>query len=84
MEPYGTREIMERAFGLCQEVALYMPRTSDLKQLADYNELGEKLEIVHYCMGRKSKALTAYYGKLGGRVRTRREAEWRDNVVVDY
>ncbi|OKL55772.1 hypothetical protein UA08_08989 [Talaromyces atroroseus] len=41
---------------------LYLPRTSDLKQLARLVDNGEKIHVKHYCMEGSSKALCAYYG----------------------
>lgn len=45
-------------------MAFFLPRTSDLSQLAKYVEGSRKAQAVHYCTGRRSKALCAYFGEL--------------------
>jgi trimethylguanosine synthase len=40
--------------------ALYLPRTSDLRQIASLAPEGKKAEVVQYCMEGASKALVAY------------------------
>ena len=73
MEPYTGSYIMEMARKVAANIALYIPRTSDLNQLARYVGSGEEMEVVHYCLGRKSKAITAYFGVLNERVKMLRE-----------
>lgn len=43
-------------------MVLYLPRTSDLRQLARLVEKGNQVIVEHYCMEAASKALCAYYG----------------------
>lgn len=58
MEPYGLRKLHEACRPM--EHALYLPRTSDLRQLAELAPAGQKLEVVQYCMEGASKAMVAY------------------------
>lgn len=46
---------MEASRELTRNLALYIPRTSDLNQLAKLLPDGEVVEAVHYCVSRKSK-----------------------------
>jgi len=57
MQPYSLKKI----HSVCKDMdsALYLPRTSDLRQVARLAE-GKKLEVVQYCMEGASKALVAY------------------------
>ncbi|CAG8956800.1 hypothetical protein HYFRA_00011189 [Hymenoscyphus fraxineus] len=59
MLPYSVQEIHQACKGM--PTALFLPRTSDLNQLARLapNE-GEKFDVVQYCMEGASKALVAY------------------------
>jgi trimethylguanosine synthase len=43
-------------------MVLYLPRTSDLRQIADVVEDKKKAVVMHYCMEGASKALCAYLG----------------------
>ncbi|KXX74265.1 Trimethylguanosine synthase [Madurella mycetomatis] len=58
MEPYN----LETLHKACRpmEHALYLPRTSDLRQIARLAPAGEKIEVVQYCMEGASKAMVAY------------------------
>jgi len=60
MQPYGLKML----HGMCWEMehVLYLPRTSDLRQIAALVGDGEdrKIECVQYCMDGASKALVAY------------------------
>lgn len=42
------------------EYTLYLPRTSDLRQIAKLAPEGKKLEVVQYCMEGASKAMVVY------------------------
>jgi trimethylguanosine synthase len=58
MQPYGLKELTgayERF-----EHALFLPRTSDIRQIAKLAPEGEKIEVVQYCMEGASKAMVAY------------------------
>ncbi|KFY75706.1 hypothetical protein V499_04332 [Pseudogymnoascus sp. VKM F-103] len=58
MQPYSAKQIHE----MCKstECALFLPRTSDLRQIAKLAPEGNKVEVVQYCMEGASKALVAY------------------------
>lgn len=58
MQPYSLRQI----HGMCKgmDSALYLPRTSDLRQISKLAPKGKKIEVVQYCMEGASKALVAY------------------------
>ncbi|USW59135.1 Putative RNA cap guanine-N2 methyltransferase, S-adenosyl-L-methionine-dependent methyltransferase [Septoria linicola] len=61
MEPYNLKVLYD-AFSAANEVVLYLPRTSDVQQLAKYAKGDEKLPVTHYCMKGASKALCVFYG----------------------
>jgi trimethylguanosine synthase len=58
MYPYSMKTI----HGFCKgmDSALYLPRTSDLRQIAKLAPEGKKVEVVQYCMEGAAKALVAY------------------------
>lgn len=58
MYPYTIKKI----HSACKKMdsALYLPRTSDLRQIARLAPEGKKVEVVQYCMEGASKALVAY------------------------
>lgn len=58
MQPYSVKMIHEACRNM--DSALYLPRTSDLRQLAKLPPAGTKAEVVQYCMEGASKALVAY------------------------
>lgn len=63
MQPYSLKQIHE----MCRmmDCALYLPRTSDLRQIAKVAPAGKKIEVVQYCMEGASKALVAYIPAAG-------------------
>ena len=58
MQPYN----LAKLYQACTPVAhaLYLPRTSDLRQIAKLAPEGQKIEVVQYCMEGASKAMVAY------------------------
>lgn len=58
MQPYSLGQIYEA----CKKMyaALYLPRTSNLRQIARLAPERKKIEVVQYCMKGASKALVAY------------------------
>ncbi|RPB13281.1 S-adenosyl-L-methionine-dependent methyltransferase [Morchella conica CCBAS932] len=64
MEPYAGSYIMEQALNVSRNIALYIPRTSNLNQVAKMVPKGERVQAIHYCIQRRSKALTVYFGNL--------------------
>jgi trimethylguanosine synthase len=63
MQPYSLKQIHD----ICRimDFALYLPRTSDLRQIARAAPPGKKIEVVQYCMEGASKALVAYIPAAG-------------------
>ena len=55
MQPYSLKDLIQPFRRLTADVALYLPRTSDLRQLAKVIEDDRKVTIVHYCMKGASK-----------------------------
>lgn len=55
MQPYSLSDILQPFQKLTMDVALYLPRTSDLRQLAGLARDDEKVTVVHYCMQGASK-----------------------------
>ncbi|KAK5107167.1 hypothetical protein LTR62_001661 [Meristemomyces frigidus] len=66
MEPYSLLHLYRSFSTVTKDMVLYLPRTSDLRQLAMYDDEGEKLKVVHYCMHGASKAICVYFGATGG------------------
>ncbi|KAK4043655.1 RNA cap guanine-N2 methyltransferase-domain-containing protein [Parachaetomium inaequale] len=59
MEPYNLATLHEACRPM--EHALFLPRTSDVRQIAALvPEGGDKIEVVQYCMEGASKAMVAY------------------------
>ncbi|KAL2134373.1 hypothetical protein VTI74DRAFT_364 [Chaetomium olivicolor] len=58
MQPYNLKTLHEACRPM--EHALYLPRTSDIRQIAKLVPDGEKIEVVQYCMEGASKAMVAY------------------------
>jgi trimethylguanosine synthase len=63
MQPYSLKALYEPFAASASHVVLFLPRTSDLKQIAEYGNKNEKLRIMHYCMYGASKALCVFYGE---------------------
>lgn len=65
MEPY-TLDDMHTAFTkVASHAVLYLPRQSDIRQLARHADESRKLKVRHYCANLNSKALCVYYGDFG-------------------
>lgn len=62
MEPYNLDMLYRSFTRYSTEVVLYLPRNSDLNQIARYGEDGKKLEVAHYTIMGASKALCVYFG----------------------
>ncbi|KAK0118852.1 hypothetical protein ONS95_007729 [Cadophora gregata] len=58
MQPYGIKQIYEVVKTM--DSALYLPRGSDLRQIARLAPGEKKIEVVQYCMQGASKAMVAY------------------------
>ncbi|KAI1499134.1 RNA cap guanine-N2 methyltransferase-domain-containing protein [Biscogniauxia marginata] len=58
MEPYNLAKL--HGAYKAMDHALYLPRTSDLRQIAKLVPDGTKIEVVQYCVEGASKAMVAY------------------------
>ncbi|KAH7328789.1 RNA cap guanine-N2 methyltransferase-domain-containing protein [Stachybotrys elegans] len=58
MQPYNLQQLYDAYKKM--DHALFLPRTSDIRQIAKLAPADEKLEVVQYCMEGASKALVAY------------------------
>jgi trimethylguanosine synthase len=62
MQPYSLNALHEPFSKITSHVVLYLPRTSDLRQIAGVVEDQKEALVMHYCMEGASKALCAYLG----------------------
>lgn len=62
MQPYKLKDLLYPFQKLTKDVVLYLPRTSDIRQLVENTSEGRKTTVMHYCMEGASKAICAYYG----------------------
>lgn len=58
MQPYN----LDQLHTVCDRMdhALFLPRTSDIRQIAKLAPKGQKIEVVQYCMEGASKAMVAF------------------------
>ncbi|KAJ5702082.1 hypothetical protein N7488_009630 [Penicillium malachiteum] len=62
MEPYSLEVLYKEYSAFTKHFALFLPRTSDLQQIAKYVPNGSQAPVIHYCMEGHSKALCVFYG----------------------
>ncbi|KIV93195.1 hypothetical protein PV10_04432 [Exophiala mesophila] len=62
MEPYSFSFLYQSFKKITSEVVLYLPRTSDLRQISKFAKEDTKTQVVHYCTYGTSRALSAYFG----------------------
>lgn len=62
MEPYNMQHLHDAYAKVTDHFVLYLPRTSDVRQLVRYHKGEDKLKVIHYCMHGSSKALCVFYG----------------------
>ncbi|KAL8833991.1 MAG: hypothetical protein Q9170_003993, partial [Blastenia crenularia] len=55
MQPYSLQQLLESFRQLTENIVLFLPRTSDLRQLAKANEETKRIKAIHYCMAGASK-----------------------------
>ena len=55
MEPYNFDKLYKSFTKYSKELVLYLPRNSDLNQIAKYVPEGQKLEVAHYAIIGASK-----------------------------
>jgi hypothetical protein len=60
MDPYNLEKIMTEFRKVTNEIVLYLPRTSNMNQIADFADVaeGDKIPVMHYCMNGASKVST--------------------------
>jgi trimethylguanosine synthase len=58
MEPYNLTKLHEAYKAM--DHALFLPRTSDLRQIAELVPDGTKIDVIQYCVEGASKAMVAY------------------------
>ncbi|KAK3045013.1 hypothetical protein LTS18_014786, partial [Coniosporium uncinatum] len=63
MEPYSLTKLYDAFSRITREIVLYLPRTSNLNQIAKFGkEEDMKVQVTHYCVKGASKALCVFYG----------------------
>lgn len=65
MQPYSFSQLYESFKKLTPNMVLYLPRTSDLRQIANVVGEDKQTQIVHYCTSGSSRAMCAYIGDWG-------------------
>ncbi|KAL9123496.1 MAG: hypothetical protein Q9175_008345, partial [Cornicularia normoerica] len=55
MQPYTLTDLLFPFQQMTEDVVLYLPRTSDVRQLAKRSSEGSKTTVMHYCMEGASK-----------------------------
>ena len=55
MQPYNLTDLLYPFQQLTEDVVIYLPRTSDVRQLANKCSEGSKTTVMHYCMEGASK-----------------------------
>lgn len=62
MQPYGLSYLYDSFAKVTPNMVLYLPRTSNLNQIARKVEQEKQAQVVHYCQNGASKAICAYLG----------------------
>ncbi|QIX00650.1 hypothetical protein AMS68_006167 [Peltaster fructicola] len=62
MQPYSLMDLHSAFSKASDHYVLYLPRTSDLRQIAELAQKDKKLDVIHYCMHGHSNALCVYFG----------------------
>ncbi|KAJ5662832.1 RNA cap guanine-N2 methyltransferase [Penicillium longicatenatum] len=62
MEPYSLATLYKEYSAYTKHMVLYLPRTSDVQQMAKYVPDGRQAMVMHYCVEGHSKALCIFYG----------------------
>lgn len=78
MQPYTLTDLLNPFQRLTEDVVLYLPRTSDIRQMANKSHEGSKMTVMHYCMEGASKvcgtfrSLTSCFNQIIGDLRVLR------------
>lgn len=78
MQPYSIKQIYESLSKVADHMVLYLPRTSDLRQLAALVGDGQKIRVTHYCMYGASKVCWLIYID---RLRSLKHAQLTDQLT---
>ena len=62
MEPYSLQKLYNECSAFTKHIVLFLPRTSDVKQLAKLAPDDRQTTVMHYCVEGASKALCIFYG----------------------
>ena len=55
MQPYNIQMLYEAFSAITKDMVLYLPRSSDLRQLAKLVKDEDKATAIHYCMNGATK-----------------------------
>lgn len=64
--PLGASELMQHARRLSDNIGIFLPRNSNMKQVIALTHVGQKCEVEHNYLDTRLVAITAYYGNLVG------------------
>lgn len=62
MEPYSLTYLFENFSRISNHLALYLPRSSDLRQVSRNVKASKQAQVIHYCTTGASRAFCVYYG----------------------
>ncbi|KAM8701938.1 hypothetical protein ACLKA7_007975 [Drosophila subpalustris] len=62
--PLGATQLMQHARRLSDNVGVFLPRSSNIKQVVALSHVGEQCEVEHNYLDTRLVAITAYYGSL--------------------
>jgi trimethylguanosine synthase len=55
MQPYNLDHIIRDFSKVTKEIVVYLPRNSNLEQIANHRSVNQNIPIIHYCMKGASK-----------------------------
>ncbi|XP_032579325.1 trimethylguanosine synthase [Drosophila sechellia] len=61
--PVGASNLMQLSRSLASDVAFFLPRNANMKQVVALSGVGQQCEVEHNYLDTRMVALTAYYGK---------------------
>lgn len=64
--PLGASELMQHARRLSDNIGIFLPRNSNMKQVIALTHVGQQCEVEHNYLDTRLVAITAYYGNLVG------------------
>ena len=62
MEPYNLEVLFDSFRAITPDIALFLPRNSDLRQLSSCENGDKKTPVIHYCIDGASKVRERYIG----------------------